>query len=60
MTCEPRREPEILNPRYAGATPQMVAAALLRPKTERKTEADNSKMKSPMVSEEDMDHNLAG
>lgn len=30
MTDEPRREPEILNPRYAGATPEMVARALVR------------------------------
>ena len=30
MPDAPRPEPEILNPRYAGATPEMVARALLR------------------------------
>ena len=33
MTAKPRRkpkEPEIFNPRYAGATPEMVGRALLR------------------------------
>ena len=29
MTAKPK-DPEILNPRYAGATPEMVARALLR------------------------------
>ena len=31
MPEEPRQEVEILNPRYRGATPEMVARALLRP-----------------------------
>jgi len=30
MTKEPRPEPEVVNPRYAGATPAMVARALAR------------------------------
>ena len=42
--------PPILNPRYAGATPEMLAGALLRPKdrdetppkSEPEIEADNS------------------
>ena len=37
MSNEPRREPEILNPRYAGATPQIVARALLRRDVEKKS-----------------------
>ena len=36
------KEPEVLNPRYRGATPQMVAMALLRhkKKPERKVDKD--------------------
>ena len=34
MTAKPKKpsEPEVLNPRYAGATPDMVARALLQPR----------------------------
>ena len=31
------KEPEVLNPRYAGATPEMVARALGRREVERQT-----------------------
>lgn len=38
---EAKREPEILNPRYAGATPEMVGRALLQPREpEEKSEPD--------------------
>ena len=30
MTGKPKQEPEILNPRYAGATPEAVVLALTR------------------------------
>ena len=30
MTDKPKPEPEVRNPRYAGATPEMVGRALLR------------------------------
>ncbi len=36
-----KQEPEILNPRYAGATPEMVGRALLQPREpEEKSEPD--------------------
>ena len=39
-------EPEVLNPRYAGATPEMVARALLRPR--RKAEGEEA---SPVIAD---------
>ena len=36
-----RPEPMVLNPRYAGATPEDVARALLRAKPEAKPVAEN-------------------
>lgn len=47
MTEKPRPEPETLNPRYAGASPQMVARALLR----RKVEKQSGDAKSELCSE---------
>jgi len=49
MTEKPKQEPEILNPRYAGATPEAVVLALTRRKgkfedfeTERESENGRS------------------
>ena len=44
-TAKPRRKPKeaaILNPRYAGATPEMVARALIRPRTEDREDEEPS------------------
>lgn len=41
MTKRPK-EPEIINPRYAGATPEMVGRALLRREPEEAGEDDAS------------------
>ncbi len=38
---EKRPEPKVLNPRYAGATPEDVGRALLRAKPEAKPVADD-------------------
>ena len=38
-----RKEPEILNPFYEGATPGMVAKALMRPAKEAEREGDGDK-----------------
>ena len=37
------RQPEILNPLYEGATPGMVAKALMRPAKEAEQEGDGNK-----------------
>ena len=43
MTGKPKRKPvEVLNPRYAGATPEMVALALLRHKPDEPDEGEPS------------------
>ena len=45
MTDKPKRkepEPEVLNPRYAGATPAMVARALLRVKPDEPRRGDET------------------
>ena len=45
MTKKPK-EPEILNPRYAGATPEMVGIALLRHRPDEPQEEDEP---SPII-----------
>ena len=50
MTKDRKRKPgltpeQILNPRYAGATPEMVALALLR----HKPEEDDGEESSPII-----------
>ena len=45
MSTEPKREPEVLNPRYAGATPQDVARALWN----KKMPDDESGTASPVM-----------
>ncbi len=48
MSNGPRREPEIRNPRYAGATPAMVARALGRREVERQSgESDSELCREP-------------
>ena len=44
MTAKPKKppKPEILNPRYAGATPDMVALALLRAKPDEPKRDDET------------------
>ena len=42
MTERPKPEIEVINPRYAGATPEMVALALLRsPKGTKREDRDD-------------------
>ena len=48
MTTESKPEPEFHNPRYAGATPEMVARALLRRESETR-ELDEVKDDLPAV-----------
>jgi len=45
MTTKPKDAPEFLNPRYAGATPEMVALALLR----HKPDEDDGEEASPII-----------
>ena len=52
MTNRPSPKPEdvpILNPRYAGATPEMVGLALTRHK--QKAEDDEDKEASPVIAD---------
>ena len=49
---ESRKEPEILNPLYAGATPEMVARALLLGKTESEPTESESRQEPGPDSEE--------
>ena len=46
-TAGKKPEPEILNPRYAGATPKMVGRALLRPVPKADEEDDGHKPNEP-------------
>lgn len=39
---KPKPNVEVINPRYAGVTPEMVARALLRPVQERRQEPEMS------------------
>ena len=49
MTAKPKKlpEPEILNPRYKGATPEMVALALLRQKPNEPKNDDEPEVVNP-------------
>ena len=50
MSDKPK-EPEILNPRYAGATPEMVARALLR--HDPRGDDGEAEDKAPNLTEQD-------
>ena len=49
-TTEKKVEPEILNPRYAGATPGMVARALLKTVEAEKEDGEGEEA-SPVIAE---------
>ena len=49
MTDKPTPKVEVLNPRYAGATPEMVALALLR----HKPDEDGGEEASPIIDDPD-------